>query len=379
MQKIAIIQKYIPQYRREFFVRLREELRHKNIDLLLIYGQPNIKDALKNDAVDLDWAVKVPNKIIKIGRKDLFWQPVFSYLQNVDLVIVEQASKLLINYLLILQNRFRKIKLAFWGHGKNFQEQSANRLGEWIKQKVSNQVHWWFAYTNSSAQVVINNGFPFEKVTVVQNTVDTLTIHDDYLQLSKTEINKAASELGLKSRQVGLFVGGMYPEKKLSFLMHSLYLIKKQIPDFEMIFLGNGIEASIVQNAAQKNNWIHYVGTKFDHEKLSYFALAKILLVPYSAGLVILDSFALETPLIAVDSPLHGPEISYVTNGNNGKLINSPCSSEDYANEVVEVLNNQQAYDNLVNNCRISFKTYTIEKMVANFVDGIEKALSTKV
>jgi L-malate glycosyltransferase len=375
MPKIAIIQKYIPQYRREFFNRLREALSQKNIELLLIYGQPDKYDSLRNDAIDLDWAIKVPNKIIRIGNIDLNWQPVMSHLKKVDLVIVEQASKLLNNYPLLLLNRIGIKKTAFWGHGKNFQEESANPLGEWIKQQVSKHVHWWFAYTESSANVVREIGFPSERITIVQNAVDSLSLHEGILGLSQKEIMNKAKELNLHGQQVGIFVGGLYPEKQLPFLLESLHLIKKQIPEFEMLFLGDGVEASLIQQAAEKYDWIHFVGSKFDLEKFPYFALSKVLLIPYTVGLVILDSFALETPLITINSPLHGPEFSYLENGINGIKVDSPCTPETYANKVVEVMQNQRTYDFLIENCKQAYKIYTLENMVSNFVNGIEKAL----
>ena len=141
MPKIAIINKSMPLYRRDFYNGLRKVLSENNIELLLLYGQPSPRDALKNDTIDIDWAVKVPSKIWEFGHTELYWQPVLSYLRDVDLVIVEQASKLLVNYVLLIQHWFNIRKLAFWGHGKNFQENSANHFGEWIKRKVSTRIH----------------------------------------------------------------------------------------------------------------------------------------------------------------------------------------------------------------------------------------------
>ena len=65
------------------------------------------------------WAKYVENKIFKIGGIEFYWQAAIKDAIKSDLVIVEQANKLLINYILIVLRRFTKIKFAFWGHGIN--------------------------------------------------------------------------------------------------------------------------------------------------------------------------------------------------------------------------------------------------------------------
>ncbi len=377
MPKIAIIQKYIPQYRLEFFTQLRDSLHQKNIDLILIYGQPNQKDSLRKDSIKIDWAIEIPNKIIHMGKREFYWQSIFSHLKDVDLVIVEQASKILNNYPLLLNSKFKKPNVAFWGHGKNFQENTVSQLGEWIKKQVSKHVHWWFAYTEISAKVVSGLGYPTERISIVQNAIDTISLHDSLSAFSEAEVDSICTDLHIQSRQIGLFIGGMYPEKQLSFLLQSLYCIKKQIPEFEMLFIGDGIDSPIIKQAAESNQWIHFIGPKFGDEKVPFFALSRVMLIPFSVGLTILESFACETPLITIDSPLHGPEICYLENGVNGIKIESPCSPEVYANTVVSLLQDQVKYEIIIKKCEESFKKYTVQNMVINFVVGIEKALSS--
>lgn len=373
--KVAIVNRMIPHYRRDFFCRLKSALEEKNISLILLYGQPEYRDALKNDSIDMEWGIKVPSKIVKIGHNSLYWQPVLPYLRDIDLVIVEQASKLLINYVLLLRNRLGVQKLAFWGHGRNFQETSINQLGEWIKRQVSTKVHWWFAYNEMSAAVVREMGYPAERITVVQNAVDTRFFANAYQNLSLEEIKLVQEELNLKSRNVGIYAGGLYAEKRLPFLLKCIQLIHQRVPDFEMIFIGDGEDTPLIKQAAEQCSWIHYVGTKFDREKVPYYAVSKLFLMPGMVGLGILDTFAMETPLITTQSPLHSPEISYLENGVNGIMISDTDNPQLYADRVIQLINNPSEYNYLVENCRKSWGKYTIENMVKNFADGVELAL----
>lgn len=375
MLKIAIIYKTLPRYRRDFFNGLRKELAEKNINLLLLYGQPSRRDALKNDTIDLDWAVKVPSKIFELGHSEFYWQPVLRYLKDVDLVIVEQASKLLVNYILLIQNWLGIRKLAFWGHGKNFQETSANLLGEWIKRQVSTRVHWWFAYNEMSARVVREIGFPSERITLVQNAVDTCFLTRALQELTQVQIEKVHQELNLHSHNVGIYAGGLYLEKRIPFLLESLQIIRRQVPDFEMIFIGGGVDAHLVEEAAAQYPWIHFVGPKFDSNKIPYYAVSKIFLMPGLIGLGILDTFALETPLVTTDVPIHSPEIEYLQNGVNGIMVADSTNSLVYANAVVHLLKNEEVRQKLVSGCKSARSIYTVENMVERFAHGVLKAL----
>lgn len=375
MRKVAIIYKSIPLYRRDFFNGLRNSLLKNDIELTLIYGQPSRKDALKKDTTDLDWALKVPSKIFEIGRYEVYWQPVLPYLKNIDLVIVEQASKLLINYVLLLQNALGIRKVAFWGHGKNFQESSANQFSESVKSLASKHVHWWFAYNQTSANIVRDLGFPAERITLVQNAVDTRFLTESLKNLSVEKINQTRAELNIHSNHVGIYAGGMYPEKRLDFLLEAIQGVRTKINDFEMIFIGNGIDAPIIKNAASQFNWIHYVGQKFDLEKIPYFAISQVFLMPGVVGLGILDSFALETPMITIDGSLHSPEIEYLRNGQNGIMLPMHSQPQDYANEIVHFLTHEERRNSILNGCRSSQRVYTIENMIERFSDGVANAL----
>lgn len=375
MKKIAIVSKTLPHYRTSFFNGLRENLLSKNIELVLIYGQPSHRDSQKSDAVDVDWGIKVPNKIIKMGRVELYWQPVLKHLKDVDLVIVEQASKLLLNYILVMQNVIGIRKVAFWGHGKNFQKSSSNKFGEWIKKQISTHVHWWFAYNDLSAEIVQAMGFPRENITSVQNAIDTRSLTESFQKITQDEIVAVHKELDINSDNIAIFSGGMYPEKQIPFLLESLIHIRKQMPDFHMVFIGGGVDAKLVAQAAAENLWIHFLGPVFGNKIVPYFAISKVILIPGAAGLVVLDSFAFETPIITINIPSHGPEISYLVNMENGLIIKESSSPSDYAVEVVKLLQDSEKLYMLIQGCKASREKFTIENMIDKFVEGVYRAI----
>ena len=376
-KKVAVIYKSLPRYRWRFYELLRERLDELGIEFILIYGQPSPADAAKKDTVEpqLPWTLKIPNKIFRFRSYEVYWQPCLSLLKDVDLVIVEQASKLLVNYVLLVQHLLGLRRLAFWGHGKNFQAHGSRRVSEALKRFASRRVHWWFAYNELSAGVVKSLGFPEERISSVQNAIDTQRLTQIRRRITPEEVEGLKEKLGLKGENTCLYVGGMYPKKRLGFLLEACLLIREEVPDFEMIFIGSGTDKALVEGAAHRHDWVRYMGPKFGEEKVPYFALSKLFLMPGLVGLAVLDTFALETPLVTTAVPYHSPEIDYLEDGVNGVVVEETEDPAAFASAVVHLLRKEDLWARLVEGCRNSKGRYTVEEMVERFATGVLAAL----
>jgi glycosyltransferase involved in cell wall biosynthesis len=374
--RVVIIYKTLPHYRRPFFELLRQRLNEAGVELDLLYGQPAPIDAAKRDTADIAWASKRRNRIFTVGSQDLLWQPCLDAVSRADLVIVEQASSLLVNHVIYLLARAGRTRLAFWGHGRNLKAHDASPTGEALKRFESRRVHWWFAYTESTAAIVRNLGFPESRITIVQNAIDTVTLRRQREAIDAQTLDALRRHLGIRGDQVCIFAGGMSREKRLSFLLDACRLIRQRVPTFEIVFLGAGPDQGLVRQAAQRDPWIHYVGPAFDEEKVPYFALARLSLMPGGVGLGVLDSFALGVPLVTTSSPAHGPEIEYLENGVNGVIIKETTDPTDYADAVAALLLQPSRLENLRKGCRLAADRYTIEEMVERFATGTLDALS---
>ncbi len=194
-------------------------------------------------------------------------------------------------------------------------------------------------------------------------------------RITPADIDQWRKELNISGNHVGLFVGGMYPEKKLPLLIKSLLIIRQAVPDFEMIFIGSGVEAEFIAGNAAKYPWIHYLGPKFDREKVKFFALSHLFLMPGLVGLAILDSFALGVPLVTTNIAEHSSEIDYLKDGLNGVMVTAEDDPDAYAQAVIDLFLDEAKRQKLVQGCVESSHQYTLEEMVERYAQGIKLAL----
>ena len=368
-KRVVIIQEHMPHYRAKFFALLRQSLSSHDIELRLIHGIDSDPRMLSQSP---DWAD--PVEITKIGP--FSWHHLKNLCHGADLIIVPQEVKYLRLHLSYLMTRFSNCKFSYWGHGRNFQASDPKSVAERLKRFLSRHVDWWFAYNDLSARVVEGIGYPKDRITSVGNTVDIVSLSKLRDSLKESSLTATREELGLVSTNIAIYTGALYPAKRIQFLIESAILIRQQIPDFELIMIGDGPQRSLVSKAASEHSWIHDLGPKNDQEKVPYWAISKVLLMPGLVGLVIVDSFALGVPMVTTDYPAHSPEIDYLRDGENGLLVTCGDSVEAYANAVTGLLNDGDRLSALSEGARSSAAEHTLESMIRNFSDGVLKALS---
>jgi glycosyltransferase involved in cell wall biosynthesis len=373
-RSVVIIQRVLPHYRLPFFERLHDRLREGGIDLRLIYGQEYPGTVPVTVNLEREWATRIHNQYLRFPSLNLVWQPCLDSMGKPDLVIVEQANSLLLNYWLLAARAIGIRKLAYWGHGQNFQAGGRGGLRETLKSALIIPVDWWFAYTQLSAAIVQARGYSSERITIVNNAIDTAEFRVALESVGPDEITQLKRNLGISGDHVGIYCGGLYADKKLDFLLESCRAIRRHVENFHLIVIGSGPEQEKITRAAAENPWIHYVGAQFGRDRATYFKAAKIFMMPGLVGLAILDAFAAETPLFTTDIPIHSPEVAYLDQDVNG-VMTAP-DTEAYALAVADYFASPTLQQNLRQGCRDSAQQYRLDGFVENFANGIESCLS---
>lgn len=366
----------LPHYRREFYERLRAALAADGITLRVAYGTPHEALRARDDLVELPWGTRVRNRIVTVAGRPLYWQPVLRLAVRADLVVVEQASKLLTNYALMALQRLGLVRLAFWGHGTNLQAHTASRLGEAVKHRYSTRCVRWFAYTEGSAARVRALGYPADRITVVQNAFDTAALAAAVAAVTPEQRRALRDELGVAGdARVVAYVGGLYPDKRPEFLMAAADALAARDPAVVVVAAGAGVSRATVAAWAAGRPHARYLGPLFGEQRARLLAVAELLLMPGLVGLGVLDAFAAEVPLVTTDVPYHSPEIEYLVDGGNGMCLPRDTTPEQYAEAVAALLHDPARLARLRAGCRAAAAVYTVDEMVRRYADGVRRAL----
>lgn len=333
--------------------------------------------AIRRDTGTLPWAETIRNRHLGGGSRQLIWQPCLRSLRSSDLVVVEQASKLIANYALLAWRSFGGPKVAWWGHGINLDREQASRAGEAVKRRLAARADWWFCYTEGTARIVADLGVSRNRITVVQNAVDTSTIRSARARLTSDDIIATRRELGIGDGPVGTWLSSVYDRKRPEFMVEAADRIRGDLTDFELVVIGDGPRRTVFDQAAKTRPWLHVVGARNGLDAVPPAATASVLVNPGLVGLTILDSFALGLPMLTCDLPYHSPEIEYLEHDVNGLMLAKDATPTDFAEACVRLLTNEKELARLSKAARQASFRYTLEEMVERFARGVLAALGT--
>ena len=355
-EHVVIVQEFIPQYRVEFFAGLAAELERRDIALTVVAGRPAKDVALRQDAPSVPFVR--PVSTVRVGK--LVWQPCLRSVSRADLVVVEHANRHVLNWVLVAARRLRRTpRIGYWGHGANLQ---ARRRGvaEAVKAWSVTLPDWWFAYTAGSADRVVSRGFPRERTTTVQNSQHTTR----GLPTGPTA----------RDHRTAVYVGGLYHEKRIGFLLEIASAAHRRCADFRLVVVGDGPDRGVVESCQEP--FVECTGALFGADKAAQLARASLVLNPGLVGLSVVDSFAARTPVVTEESPFHSPEFEYLADGVNAVVLPHGASAEEYAEAILTAMRDPAHLSGLRSGCAASADVYTLDAMITNFADGVERALA---
>lgn len=375
MLKVCYVYPPAYHYRHEFNERLRHILLQHNIDYSVIYSDLGQKQRFKNDTIDIPWGKRVPLTRLFGG---LEYQHSLREALKCDLVIIQQENKLLLNYLLNLLSLTGVKKVAYFGHGRNFQSRRPTGLSERLKRFWATKVDWWFGYTEETGSHIASLGFPANRISIFNNTVDTQGLLRMVKATSPERLEQLRCDLSLSIDHTAIFVGSLYEDRRLPFLMEAADLIRTRVPDFNLVFVGGGQQLAALSDFSSSRPWVKVMGPRFHVEKVELMLLSKVLLMPGLVGLAVVDAGAAELPTITTAFPYHSPEIAYVKDGINGLIINDWENPQAYANAVSDLLTSPDRLRDMRQAALHMSQSLTTEAMAERFAEGVISALDAR-
>lgn len=381
MKKVIICQYRLLHYRTKLFELLKSRCLSQGVELHIVYGQASRRELSKKDEALVEndsfhqWTHKVNNIFWDFFQKDIMWQPLPKHLLDADLIIVMQENRILSNYYLLVRRLFTNVKIAYWGHGVNFQSHNPKGIREKWKALMLNKVDWWFAYTELTISILKEAKYPISRVTCLNNSIDTHGFKSDLSSIDYLEIKKEKIKLNiLEDDVVAIFCGSLYPDKKLDLLIECSDIIRHKHSNFSLIVIGDGPSMFELQQAANTRPWMHILGVKKGKEKALYFRLADIMLNPGLVGLHIIDAFCAGIVLCTTASAKHSPEIAYLCDGKNGLVTSSTVQA--YSSAVLALISEPKLLASMQEQALLDSEVYTLDNMVENFATGIISCLA---
>lgn len=373
-KRVLIIEPQVKQYRQRFYADLAARLRTQDVDLRVAYSDPNPREATKRDMVEFDGGVGVKVKCVWLFNDRVLLQRVWHLVRNADLVIVEQSNKLVLNHVLVAMSQLGLKRVAYWGHGYNRQ---ARRPGasEWFKRQLVRRVDWWFSYTDGVTRYLIAQGMPADRITTVYNTLDTEELRSAVQRETTQSLEQRRAALNIaRDARIGLYCGALVPDKRIDFLLDAAERIRRAVPTFELLIIGDGPQRALVETAAAARPYVHHVGAVFGTERSPYFALADVFLLPHLVGLAAVDAFTASVPVVTTRSTLHGPEIEYIEHGCNGCIAGPGV--DEFADAVASILGDNERLAAMRVAASATATRLSLSAMVEAFAAGIMDCLA---
>lgn len=375
--KVTIICKFVHEFREAFFNDLRATLAESDIELELLYGRPAGAEATKGNWVDIEWATYVDTREIDVLGRQLAYMPVMRLTADSDLVIVEQASKLLENYPLLARSQVRRRpKFAFWGHGRNI-GQEVDAIGEKAKTLMTKRSDWFFAYTDSTASYLGGIDYPADRLTTVQNSIDTRSLKADLDAITENELAEFREATGFAAdSRIAVSVGSLYDAKRPQFMIDAARAAHATDPSFRLLIVGGGPLADEVAAETAQDDFIHYSAPLHGTQKALALAVADVYWMPGVGGLSIVDAFVAGLPIVICENQYHPPEFDYISD-QNSLVLPTDAEATDFAKATLDLLHDTGRFTELHQQSLADGSRYGLDSMVQNFAAGVVAALAS--
>jgi glycosyltransferase involved in cell wall biosynthesis len=154
----------------------------------------------------------------------------------------------------------------------------AHRVCRYFYRKADRIV----AQSNGFKRLLVERGIPEANINVIYNWCDDTKVKAvDYDE-------NIARELGMHGKFNILFAGGMGKGQALISIIEAADLIKDELPDVQFVFLGSGVEQTLLENRVKELNLsnVRFLQRCPPSEVGTFMSLAQVMLVHLKDNLI---------------------------------------------------------------------------------------------
>ena len=349
--KVLIHQGTIPHYRIPVFNAIAQKC-----DLTIAYETGTVSENAQFKTIHIQKKRRIP----KMGY--LILDSEFRKALDENDVAIHMLMSGVLNFT-YLKYWHKRIKAVTWGIGVpasyNIRYDDPGVKSSCYLKMVQNADAALF-YSEYPKKKYSRLGINSDKMFVANNTV---------------AIDEAsAKDLG-RDRDIILFVGSLYKQKKIEVLLDSYWIAYQENLNLpELVLVGDGDQKEAIEQWTQEHhleNKITLTGGIYEECILAgYFKRAIMCISPDQAGLSVLKSMGYGVPYVTHKNAITGGEIFNIHNGIDGVLM------DDFTELPNILLGSITEKDKYLEMGRMAqeyyFKSRTIDQMAQGFLDAIK-------
>lgn len=341
MSELLIIQRFIPEYRKEVAKKL-------TVDKIEYLIGTEVAGSKATNSADLSGIKYHQLKLrrVRIFRRDIFYhEGLFQFLiEKRPKVILTEAESALGTYLMVILYKLlfgNGVRTGVWCFFK-IPGREYTVITQLVKKFLWARFDFFVSYHSLGKKYLVSLGFLEESISVATNVCATdrfVSMRTLFDSLSK---DKCCQKLGIKNDFVVGYIGTLSEAKRPDLLVKASNLLDEK--NTSVLIAGRG---HFVKNLQSLESWpiINYI--EWTDNVLEVYKAIDLLVLPGRGGIVISEALSLGVPVIVYQGD--GVELDLIVDGC-GSIIHDN-SVETIVEEISSFLKVMQQ-ENVVNNCR---------------------------
>ncbi len=346
----------LPNY--NFYNIQRLNLLNPFFDILVIAGKQNDKLGFKSANIVSKSEVIYANKHKEsFGRSFQVIKLILKHIKSKDFVYLAVEKKNLFLLLIVLVYKIlfnSKLQIFSYNHLslKSGNDRMA-KINKWLNKFYFRRLDRVIFYTKESCELAVEKKMiDAEKAYWANNTIDTGEVKTHYTFVTPP---KEISSM--------LFIGRLIPSKCVGELIKYFDALSRIIPGLKLEIIGDGPDKTIVEKAIAKDDNITWHGSLIDEADIApIMKRASLVFIPGLSGLSINHAFAYGRPFITLVADKHGPEISYIKDGENGYILDGDF--KENITKLSELLLDKEKLNTFCLNAKSKGEDLSVEKWV---------------
>lgn len=363
---LIIFERVLTHYRLKFYNYLVE---HRGEDIIFLTGKIVNKDGFHTQKSSARFKIIEVPKVKLLGFEFYKWPSRLLNKQNVVVCVLSFVS--ISNLFYLFYARAKGSKFFWWGHTRNFSQDSAlEKVKDSIKLGLIRFSNGFLAYTEKEGEHLRQrNAFRESRIICLNNTLDTNYIASIQKEVKQDDILKVNRDLELEGKVVVGLIGRLHALRNTEFAIKAILKINESRENVRLLIIGDGPEYERLLGKYGNKTEIIFVGAiEREKELASYFKNIDFFVNPGLVGLNLVHTMIYQKASIVLEKSIHSPEIGYLIHNENGLI--SQDNFDSFVYEIEKLINNVSEQLRLGKNAYdYAMEHLTIDNMADKFLE----------